>query len=71
MKEKKEVYRQKEEHIEGLAVQKQTSGLGCLPLLIWLSFLRSQLKKRMFSLPHAYYVIVFCLFFCSFSCFVS
>ena len=35
--------------------------LGCIPLLIGLSLLRS-LLRRMFVLPHACYMVVFCFF---------
>ena len=38
-----------------------SSCLGCIPLLIGLPFLCSRLR-RMFVLPYAYYVVVFCLF---------
>ena len=41
-----------------------SSCLGCIPLLIRLAFLRSLVTTRMFFLPYAYYVVVFCLFFC-------
>ena len=37
------------------------SSLGCIPLLIGLPFLRG-LLTRMFLLPRAYHVVVFCLF---------